>query len=60
MTKRKHQEKIEELKNLMLRSNFWSIKEDALEVLDFHLANIEKQFEDGVTPRELMGRWPNW
>jgi hypothetical protein len=60
MSKRKYQFKIEELRRLMIRSKFWAIKEDVQEVLDFHRSNIEKEFDAGVTPNQLMAKWPNW
>ena len=62
MAKRKHQEKITELKTLMLRSKFWTLKEDAEEVLNYYLNNgfIERKFESRVSPKELMALWPNW
>jgi len=60
MSKRKYQHKIEELKKLMFRSKFWVMKEDIQEVLDFHILIIEKEFDAGVTPNQLMAKWPNW
>ena len=60
MSKRKYQHKIEELKKLMFRSKFWVMKEDIQEVLDFHILKIEKEFDAGVTPNQLMAKWPNW